>query len=45
MKERFKEWARAFDEGISMEEYLERIIRLPETGEKAKEIARYLLKK
>jgi len=45
VKERFEEWARAFDGGISIEEYLERIIRLPETGEKAREVARHLLKK
>lgn len=45
MKERHKEWARAFGGNISMEEYLERMTRLQETGQKAKEVARHLLKK
>jgi len=45
MKQRFKEWARAYDGDISMKEYLERVIGLPETGERAKEVARQLLKK
>lgn len=41
----YKDWVRAFDGGISIEDYLQRILALPETGEKAKEVARYLLKK
>jgi len=45
VKERFEEWASALDGDISIEEYLERIIRLQETGERAKEVARHLLKK
>jgi len=45
VKAGYKEWARAFDGDISMKNYLECIINLPETGEKAKEVARHLLKK
>jgi hypothetical protein len=45
VKTAFSEWLRAFNGEISMKEYLERIVKLPETGEKAKEIAAYLLKK
>jgi len=45
VKQGFKEWARAYDGDISMEKYLRRIIGLPETGERAKEVARHLLKK
>ena len=45
VKDGFKKWTRAFGGNVSMEEYLEQIIRLPETGKKAKEVAGYLLKK
>jgi len=45
VKARFSEWVKSFDGNISMEDYLRRIVNLPETGEKAKEVAIYLLKK
>ncbi len=45
MKDGFKKWTRAFGGNVSMEEYLEQIIRLPQTGKKAREVAGYLLKK
>jgi len=45
VKTAFSEWSRSFDGKISMQDYLRRIVRLPETGERAKEIAIYLLKK
>jgi len=45
VKAGFSEWVRSFDGSISMEDYLRTIVKLPETGEKAKEVAIYLLKK
>ena len=40
----YEVWAKAFDGNISMNDYLERIISLLETGDKAKEVARLLKK-
>jgi hypothetical protein len=41
---RFPQWREAFGE-ISWERYLERIIKLKETGDSSKEAARFLLSK
>lgn len=38
-------WAKALDKQISIRSYLERIINLSETGQAAREVAGYLLKK
>jgi len=40
----YQTWTAAYD-SISTEEFLERISNLSETGNKAKEMARHLLKK
>jgi len=45
VKSGYLAWARAFDGDISMMNYLESITNLPETGEKAREVARHLLNK
>jgi hypothetical protein len=42
VRERFPDWQRAMGD-ISWERYLERIIRLKETGDSSREVARHLL--
>lgn len=40
----YKAWVQAFED-ISMKEFLQKVADLPETGNKAKEMARHLLEK
>ena len=40
----YKVWVQAFED-ISMQEFLHKVAYLPETGNRAKEVARHLLEK
>jgi len=44
LKEAFKVWRKAYEERISIREYLEEIVNLPETGEASRELALKILK-
>jgi len=43
LKEAFKAWRKAYGDQISLREYLEEIVKQPETGEASKELALKIL--